>query len=84
MFLVGCSHQDFDAKIFATSRHYIFTYLLGLKENENTKGNDVKKPAKPGLQPGPWSKCLSTEPTLHLLVQNSKIIRLYVETYLET
>ena len=23
--LVGCSHQDFDGKIFATSRHYVFT-----------------------------------------------------------
>ena len=52
--LVGCSHQNFDAIIVATSHYCVFTYLLGLKENENKKGNDVKKPAKPGLQPGPW------------------------------
>ena len=42
------------------------------KKNENKKGNDVKKPAKPGLQ---WRKCLPTEPTSRSLLQKSKIIR---------
>ena len=41
---------------------YLHCYI-GLKENENKKETMSKKPAKPGLQPGMWCKCLPTEPT---------------------